>query len=69
MEKSRIQAVTSQKGKRIVGRLLPGTDLITGIEVMCKQNHVTSAMILSVIGSLTEAQMVYAIPEIGRAHV
>ena len=63
MQNLRIQAVASEKGRRVVGRLLPGTDLITGIEAMCQQHHVTSAMILAVIGSLTEAQMVYAVPD------
>jgi len=63
METIRIQAVASEKGKRIVGRLLPGTDLISGIEAMCQQHRVTSATILSVIGSLIEARMVYAVPD------
>lgn len=63
METIRIQAVTSQTGRRIVGRLLPGTDLIPGIETMCRQHRVTGATILSVIGSLTQAQMVYAVPD------
>jgi len=63
MESIRIQAVTSEAGKRIVGRLLPGTDLITGIEAMCQQHQVTSATIVSVIGSLTQAQLVYAVPD------
>jgi uncharacterized protein len=63
MQNLRIQAVASEKGRRVVGRLLPGTDLITGIEAMCQQRHVTSAMILAVIGSLAEARMVYAVPD------
>lgn len=63
MESIRIQAVMSEAGKRVVGRLLPGTDLITGIEAMCQQHQVTSATIVSVIGSLTQAQMVYAVPD------
>ena len=63
METIRIQAVTSQTGKRIVGRLLPGTDLISGIEAMCRQHRVTNATILAAIGSLIEARIVYAVPD------
>ena len=63
MEPIRIQAVASEAGKRIVGRLLPGTDLIDGIEAMCQQHQVAGATIVSVIGSLTQAEMVYAVPD------
>ena len=63
MKPIRIQAVSSGAGKRIVGRLLPETDLITGIEAMCQQHQVAGATIVSVIGSLTQAQMVYAVPD------
>ena len=61
MSSIRIQTVVSQKGRRIVGRLLPGSDLIKGIEEICRHHEVVGASILSVIGSLKKATIVYAI--------
>jgi predicted DNA-binding protein with PD1-like motif len=63
MEPIRIQSLASEAGRRIVGRLLPGTDLINGIEAMCQQHQVAGATIVSAIGSLTQAQLVYAVPD------
>lgn len=63
MNRSRIQMTVSKKGRRVIGRLLPGTDLITGIEAMCHKGGVSSGSILSVLGSLAEAQIVYAVPD------
>lgn len=63
MDSIRIQSVSSEKGRRIVGRLLPGADLIKGIEAMCRRHEVACGTIASVIGSLTRASIVYAVPD------
>ncbi len=63
MSSIRIQTVVSQAGRKIVGRLLPGSDLIKGIEEICRHHDVSGASILSVIGSLKKATIVYAITD------
>ena len=63
MNKIRIQAIVSTSGRRIVGRLLPGTDLIAGLEAMCQHHDVTSGSVVSVIGSLSEAAVVHAVAD------
>ncbi|MGD2269664.1 MAG: DUF296 domain-containing protein [Desulfobacterales bacterium] len=56
----RIQTVVSEKGRRIIGRLPPGSDLIKGIQMVSRRNDVMYGAILSAIGSLREAKIVYA---------
>ena len=63
MDNIRIQSVSSEKGRKIVGRLLPGTDLIKGIEAMCRRHEVACGTIASVIGTLAEAGIIYAISD------
>lgn len=63
MSDVRIQTVVSEKGRRIVGRLLPGTDLIKGIKKVCWPHDVVYGNILSIIGSLTEAKIAYAVAD------
>lgn len=61
MEKNlRVQAVAGGTGKTIAGRLLPGTDLLDGLEEACRQHNVKYAAIVSVIGSLSKTK--FAIP-------
>lgn len=59
----RVQTVVSEKGRRIVGRLLPGTDLIKGIEKVCHDHDMVCGAIVAVIGSLTEAKIAYAVAD------
>ena len=67
MSIERIQTVISQKGRKIVGRLLPDMELIKGIEEVCRYHDVAYGGILAVIGSLKEAKIVYVIPdEVGK---
>jgi hypothetical protein len=61
MSDVRIQTVVSEKGRRIVGRLLPGTDLIKGIKKVCWHHDTVYGNIFSIIGSLTEAKIAYAV--------
>lgn len=65
MTQIRTQAVASKRGRAIVGRILPGTDLIKGIEKVCQDNQVTSGTIVVGIGSLVRAQFIYAVPDKG----
>lgn len=63
MENIRIQTTVSQKGERIIGRILPGTDLMQGIEAVCQQYNVRYGIIVSIIGSLRKAQFIYPLPD------
>ena len=63
MSDVRTQTETSRKGRKIVGRLLPDTDLIKGIEKVCRHHDMVYGSILSVIGSLKEAEIVYAVAD------
>jgi predicted DNA-binding protein with PD1-like motif len=63
MNKMRTQTVALNKGKTIVGRILPGTDLISGIERICQDHHLNYGTIVAAIGSLSRAGFVYALPD------
>ena len=63
MGEIRLQAVESKEQRTIVGRLLPGTDLVGGIEKICLDNRIDNGIIVSAIGSLKQANIVYAVPD------
>ena len=41
MSKVRIQYAQGNIGKAVAARILPGTDLIEGIEEICRENNIT----------------------------
>ncbi|MFD2445423.1 PPC domain-containing DNA-binding protein [Bacillus sp. CGMCC 1.16607] len=51
-------------GKTVAARLLPGTDLITGIEQVCKENGIKYASILNCFGSLLRSGYFYLVPKV-----
>lgn len=53
----------SQKGRTVVGRLLPGVDLLEGLVDICKSHKIKSGAVLSLIGSLAKARYIYAVPD------
>lgn len=59
----KIQAVALDKNKVVIGRILPGVDLIEGIQEMCKKNNVEYGVIVTCIGSLSSGCIVYAVPD------
>ncbi len=64
MEKNKsFVSVEAHKGRTIAARLLPETDLVTGIEEVCRVHHIQYGYFASVIGSLQQAAYVIAIPE------
>ena len=64
MEKNKsFVSVEAHKGRTIAARLLPETDLVTGIEEVCRVHHIQYGYFASVIGSLQQATYVIAIPE------
>ncbi len=63
MDQVRTRSATLQRGKTAIGRILPGTDLIQGIENICRENRITSGSITSAIGTLVRSEFVYVVPE------
>jgi predicted DNA-binding protein with PD1-like motif len=59
----RVQAINASHGKQVLARLLPGTDLIAGIEQICAQQGIIQAAVLSAIGTLSHATIVYVVPQ------
>ena len=49
----------AENGRVVVSRLLPGTDLLTGIEKICRNNRISCGAVLSVVGSLAGATYQY----------
>jgi uncharacterized protein len=49
---NRVMSAAGQSGRVIVGRVLPGMDLIEGVAEICKHHEVRQALIVEVIGSL-----------------
>ncbi|HKC18642.1 MAG TPA: PPC domain-containing DNA-binding protein [Candidatus Dormibacteraeota bacterium] len=55
MPEARFATVEARSGRVIVGRLLPGADLIGGIEEICDHHNVRFAAVNFAYGSLAEA--------------
>lgn len=63
MNAIRVSSIQAEGGKIIVGRLLPGTDLITGILKICEENNLEFGNIITIIGSLSKARFICATPD------
>lgn len=51
----RFHAVAAASGRRLVGRLLPGADLMGGLEAVCDEHGVEFASVVFAYGSLSSA--------------
>ena len=63
MHTVRIQSKVASRGKTVIGRLLPGSDLVQGIKTICGQCRIRQAAITTVIGTLVHAELVYVVPD------
>lgn len=63
MNRIETMAEAFEGGRSIVGRLLPGTDLIRGVETICRDHGVKRGAVVSGIGSLERGEFVYAVPD------
>jgi predicted DNA-binding protein with PD1-like motif len=52
---NRFEARACRPGRIVVGRLLPGTDMIAGLEAACERHAVRFAVVVSCYGSLASA--------------
>ena len=50
----------ARMGRIIVGRILPGSDLVTGIEEICRKHGVRQAIITGTIGSVVNPRFDWA---------
>jgi len=55
----RTEYAVSEIGRTLIGRLLPGTDLVPGILSMCSESGIRFGYIASLVGSLSRVQFVY----------
>jgi len=56
-------SVKAKMGRVIMGRILPGTELVKGILNICKENDLKFGNIVTMIGSLSKARFVCATPD------
>jgi predicted DNA-binding protein with PD1-like motif len=63
MSEVRYQAGEGQIGRIIPARLQPGTDLIEGIEKICKDFNIKTAVVCCSIGSFQKVKFQYLIPK------
>jgi len=63
MGEVRYKAAIGQIGRVIAARLLPGTDLIEGIEKICEDYGIKYAFVGCSIGSLQKATFMYLVPK------
>jgi predicted DNA-binding protein with PD1-like motif len=66
--KDGVEAAPTRPGRLIVGRLHPGTDLITGLEAACEQHAVRFAAVLACYGSLSAAGFKFLQVPDGESH-
>jgi uncharacterized protein len=50
----------ARMGRIIVGRILPGSDLVTGIEGICRKHSIRQAIIVGTIGSVVNSHFDWA---------
>ncbi|WP_033542945.1 PPC domain-containing DNA-binding protein [Planococcus sp. CAU13] len=62
-KQTRIQYAAGSLGRSIAARLLPGTDLLTGIEELCRENGISYAQISTCFGSLQQSGYYYLVPD------
>lgn len=68
MDQQRSESVAARTGRIVVGRLLPGADLIRGLEAACDEHHVAFAAVTFAYGSLARASFKFLQrPDGGRA--
>ena len=63
MSKVHATSVKAKIGRVIVGRILPGTELVEGILNICEENNLKFGNIVTMIGSLSKACFVCATPD------
>lgn len=56
------RAAQGTTGRIVVARLNSGTDIIDGIEKMCDDYNIESAIITTVIGSIARAEFAFVVP-------
>lgn len=56
-------SVEAHKGRTIAARLMPGTELLAGIEAVCRAHHLQYGYFASVIGNLRQATYVIPVAE------
>lgn len=61
MENIRYSSKPVQK-RTVVARLMPGTELLAGIEAICKEHQIESGAVTTLLGSLRQLNYVYPIP-------
>lgn len=57
------KAAVSSSNRLIIGRILPGVDLIEGIRDLCEKHSIKYGVINSIIGSLRKGGVIYAIDD------
>lgn len=62
MNEIRVQEACGKSGRMVAARLLPGTDLLNGIEEVCRRNGIKNALV-NCFGSLSEAAYMYLVPK------
>ncbi|MEA2622943.1 MAG: uncharacterized protein QOH61_1853 [Chloroflexota bacterium] len=63
-----VEAAEARPGRIVVGRLHPGTDMISGLEAACDQHGVRFAAVLSCYGSLSSAGFKFLQVPDGESH-
>ncbi len=63
MKSTRIQSAPATRGKTVISRLLPDSDLILGIKRVCVEHQIRQASITTAIGTLSHAELVYVVPD------
>jgi hypothetical protein len=58
-----IVSACGQPGRIVVARIGAGTDLIEGIEEICRRYDIKSGLILGLTGSLSGAKFTYIVPK------
>ena len=62
MSEVRFASGEGRIGRIVVGRLLPGTDLMEGLNKLCDQYNIKNGVILDCFGSLRKAVFKFLIP-------
>jgi predicted DNA-binding protein with PD1-like motif len=59
-------SVEGRNGRLVVVRFYPGVDLLEGLLEVCTAHHIQQGCIVTALGSLSKAHLIYAVPDNSR---
>lgn len=60
-EKDGFKSIEGRTGRVVVGKINPGTDMLTGLKEICNKHGIKGGSVISCLGSLNYARLMYIV--------